>query len=210
MIQQPASNLLLSQLTEADRAAMLDHLLRLDTDDRTQRFSYRASDEVVQAYIARLDFVRDAHFGIWAPADAGGGLVALTHLAFDAGQQPAEVGVSVDAAWRRNGLATRLLRRAILHARNRGVTDVVMYFLPYNTELSELARHLGMSLSLGEGSGIARLQGTPPDFASVGEELFESWAALTSKQFANWSAGAVDTSQTLRRGIASAAGDFGD
>jgi RimJ/RimL family protein N-acetyltransferase len=193
--------LLLTQLHRTDLPAMRSHLLRLDEADRTQRFAQRVSDEVIEGYLSRLSFERDAHYGMVLPTADRTQLVALAHLAFDTQGKQAEVGVSVDADWRRQGLATRLLHRAMLHARNSGVPEVVMYFLPYNTELTELARSLGMKLSVGEGQGIARLRVAAPGVASLTEEMLADWSQLTGKSLATWAEGTEETSTLLHRAV---------
>ncbi|QNM94755.1 GNAT family N-acetyltransferase [Chitinimonas koreensis] len=163
-------------LSRADLPAMRAHLLRLDAADRVQRFAQPAEDAVIERYLERLDFGRDAFYGVHATVDGERRLIGLTQLAVEPGGRIAEIGVSVDADRRRQGVAGRMLARAVLHARNLGVAEVVMYFLPYNTELIELARALGMKLGVGDGQGIARLAPAAPDAASFACEMVENWA----------------------------------
>jgi RimJ/RimL family protein N-acetyltransferase len=160
-------------LRPADRAAILDHLLALDAGDRFQRFNQQACDEVIARYVAELDFRRDAHFGIRVDDR----LVGCTHLAIRAEAGYAEVGVSVAAEYRRQGLAGRMLTHAVLHARNRHLREVVMYFLPHNVGLVELAKRLGMALNVGQGGGIARLTQPAPNVESLTQEWLANLAA---------------------------------
>ncbi len=189
--------MLVRQLNQADAPAMLAHLLRLDETDRVQRFARPASDDSIRDYVRRLDFERDAHYGVWQGREGLPSLIGLTHLALDGQGKTAEIGVSVDADQRRQGLAGRMLGRAILHARNLGVVEVVMYFLPYNTELMELARNQGMRLSVGEGQGIARLLPHPASPVSLASEIMETWADAAGQGLRDWSEGTLATSSVV-------------
>lgn len=191
------------RLSAVHLPAMRAHLLRLNEHDRYQRFAHAATDALIEQYLAKLDFDRDAHFGIWSsPAEeAEPRLAALAHMAIDRIGGIAEVGVSVDANERRQGLATRLLHRSVLHARNLCLGEVAMYFLPYNRELIELARSLGMRLSASDGLGMARLWPQPPDAGSVGAEVLEAWASAAGKSVAHVSEGAAETAAGIRRAL---------
>ncbi|WP_051319196.1 GNAT family N-acetyltransferase [Chitinimonas koreensis] len=188
-------------LSRADLPAMRAHLLRLDAADRVQRFAQPAEDAVIERYLERLDFGRDAFYGVHATVDGERRLIGLTQLAVEPGGRIAEIGVSVDADRRRQGVAGRMLARAVLHARNLGVAEVVMYFLPYNTELIELARALGMKLGVGDGQGIARLAPAAPDAASFACEMVENWGAAAERGLRGWSEGALAASQGLAHAL---------
>ncbi|GAB3247527.1 GNAT family N-acetyltransferase [Chitinimonas naiadis] len=191
--------LLVSQLHEVDAGAMLAHLLRLNEVDRTQRFAQAVSDRVIEDYVARLDYARDSHYGVWAASDEGRALIGLTHLAVDPQRRVAEIGVSVEEGYRRRGIAGRMLKRAILHARNDGVAEVVMYFLPYNTELIELARTQGMRLSVGNGEGIARLAAHGPSAGSLTAEWLETLGELTTRSLQHLAEGSSEAGERLKR-----------
>jgi len=92
-------------LGEHHRDRVAEHLLVLDGADRTLRFGHQASDERIRDYAAHIDFGRDEVFGIF---DRRLRLVGMAHLAFDAGRDTAEFGVSVHARQRGRGLGMRL------------------------------------------------------------------------------------------------------
>lgn len=187
-------------LQAQDRPLMLEHLLRLDEEDRAQRFIQHVNESIVSRYIDQLDFVRDAHFGVFSADQSR--LIGLTHLALDPKRRCAEIGVSVERDMRRQGLASSMLARAILRARNIGASEVIMYFLPYNTGLIELARRHGMSLSVGRGEGIARLAPLTSGADSVTEELLAQWAALSERSVRQLSANSVVAGISLQRAMA--------
>ncbi|WP_269533215.1 GNAT family N-acetyltransferase [Chitinimonas sp. BJYL2] len=144
-----------SRLYRSDLAAIHTHFLKLNEADRSQRFGLAASDAAIAAYVDGLRFDQDAFFGVWDEQDDS--LLGFTHLAISPVNRYAEIGVSVHAAARRRGLGSAMLDQAIDYALRLELTEVVMCFQPYNTELMQLARTHGMRLSVGNGEGLARL-----------------------------------------------------
>ena len=77
----------------AERIAV--HLRALSPADRYLRFGYAASDELIERYVASLNFARDDIFGIYNRRLE---LIAMAHLAFAVESDfssCAEFGVSV-------------------------------------------------------------------------------------------------------------------
>src|SRR5260221_3206995 len=116
MYAMPAS-ILVRELASLERTALERHLLALDSEDRRLRFGIPLGDAAIGAYIARIDFQRDAVFGIFDDQLA---LVGAAHLAHSPGH--AELGVSVLPAHRGRGCGSAFLARAHQRARNLGVT----------------------------------------------------------------------------------------
>ncbi|MDK2126217.1 GNAT family N-acetyltransferase [Parachitinimonas caeni] len=182
-----------------DRGSILEHLLALNTEDRGMRFGQSVDDQAIERYVAQLDFARDAFYGVYQRNAEKETLVACLQLAIDRHAKHGEIGVSVDAAFRRKGIAGRMLERATLHASNIGLSEVVMYFMPYNSGLIELAKRCGMSLSVGNGEGIARLANLRPTPASVANELAEVWGVAADAVIRDAASGLVESTQNLRR-----------
>jgi len=65
-------------VSATNRHEILEHLLRLSAEDRRLRFGGPSSDETLAAYVARIDFARDAALGLRDDADA---LIGFTHVA---------------------------------------------------------------------------------------------------------------------------------
>ena len=103
--------LLVRRLHATDRAAILDHLLALNADDRYGRFASALSDHAIAAYVRSLALDRDAGFGI---AGATGQLSGFIHLAIHG--TTGEIGASVLPASRRCGQARQLFAAAFRHA----------------------------------------------------------------------------------------------
>jgi GNAT superfamily N-acetyltransferase len=162
-----------TELSRMHRAALLRHFLALDAHDRRLRFGAPNSAATLRAYVGRIDFERDAVFGIF---DADLELAGLAHLA--RGREHAELGISVLAAQRSQGVGAALLMRAVLRARNWGVHTLYMHCLRENETMMHIARRQGMRIVTEQGEANAWLALAPADAASHFGEVFAQRVAL--------------------------------
>jgi GNAT superfamily N-acetyltransferase len=186
------------------RRAITRHLLALPAHDRYLRFGYAASDEQVRRYVEQLDFDRDELLGIFNRRLE---LIALAHLAFAADRALntcAEFGVSVAASVRGRGYGSLLFERAVIKARNEGVSQLFIHALSENTAMLKIARRAGATLERAGSETEAHLRLPPADFDSRVTELLNEQVAITdyhlkaqAKQF--WQALAL--LQDIRRGV---------
>ncbi|KRC09927.1 GCN5 family acetyltransferase [Hydrogenophaga sp. Root209] len=186
------------------RDRILDHLLSLESHDRYLRFGYAANDEQITRYVDQLNFERDELFGIF---NRKLDLIAMAHLAFSIDPQYtscAEFGVSVAKSARGRGYGSRLFERAVMHARNEGVTQLFIHALSENTAMLKIARHAGAIIERDGSESEAHLRLPPANFDSRMTELVNQQVALTdyhlkaqAKQF--WSLLAV--LQDIRQGV---------
>jgi RimJ/RimL family protein N-acetyltransferase len=158
--------ILATELTPVDRAALEQHFLALGADDRRLRFGAPQNDSAIRAYVERIDFGRDALFGVWGDDLR---LLGAAHLAC-AGKR-AELGLSVLPAQRRSGLGGALLLRACARARNRRWLNLFMYCLGENEAMIRLARKQGMTITGVAGEAHAWLELPPADAASFLDDL---------------------------------------
>ena len=171
------------ELSERHRARIRAHLLKLDEGDRYLRFGYAANDEQVARYADNLDFKRDDIFGIFNRKLE---LIAMAHLAYtDLADHPncAEFGVSVLKTARGLGLGTRLFARAVLHARNQGVTMMFIHALSENTAMLKIARNAGARVKRDGTESEAYLQLPASGFDSQMSELWDNHVAEVDYQF---------------------------
>ena len=164
-------------LSEGHRSAIMRHLLALGPDDRYLRFGYAASDEHITRYVARLRFDCDEIFGVfnWRMQ-----LIAMAHLAYlvDGGlQHSAEFGVSVSPHARGRGYGEQLFARAVRHARNEGVTSMIIHALSDNAAMLAIARKGGAKVVRDGAESQAYLSLPPPDFESNVTEMLEEQVA---------------------------------
>lgn len=162
---------------QATRVAQ--HLLALDAEDRARRFGIAASDDRIRLYVDQIDFERDQLFGI---VDHRLRLVAVAHLAHDAGRAKAEAkaefGISVLACGRGQGLASRLFDHAAAQARERGARELVLHIARDNAPMLAIARHAGALLEHDGSDVVARLALTLWRAAANGP-LAEPWPGAT-------------------------------
>jgi GNAT superfamily N-acetyltransferase len=123
-----------------ERAALLAHFLALDSEDRRLRFGNPLADELITHYVDALDFSSSALIGAF---DAEGRIAAVAHIAFGEDER-AEIGLSVRADARGQGLGTRIFKRAASLARARRVKFIDMHFLSENMAMQHIARKAGM------------------------------------------------------------------
>jgi GNAT superfamily N-acetyltransferase len=167
------NNIHVRELSRLDRTAMERHFLALEAEDRRLRFGLAIGDAAVRDYVARIDFGRDAAFGVF---DDELHLLAVGHLA--RGARHVELGISVLAAQRGKGIGGALLARAHMHARNWGERALFMHCLAENGAMMHLARREGMTIGMGGGEADAWLELPPADAFTHFGEVFAQRVAL--------------------------------
>jgi GNAT superfamily N-acetyltransferase len=161
------------ELSRFDRAALEPHFLALGAEDRRLRFGAPLKDDAVRAYLKRIDFERDALFGVH---DDALHLIGAAHLARAEGH--AELGVSVLPAHRGRGIGGALLARAHMRSRNWGMRMLFMHCLSENGAMMRLAGRQGMQIVVESGEADAWLQLPPADASSHFGEVFAERVAL--------------------------------
>ena len=160
-------------LGPSSRERITAHLLKLEPADRYLRFGYAANDEQVVRYADSLDFERDNIFGIFNRRLE---LIAMAHLAFsqDAEHKScAEFGVSVLKQARGRGFGSRLFDRAVMHARNEGVSLLFIHALSENTAMLKIARNAGATVQRDGSESEAYLALPPADLDSRMAQIVE-------------------------------------
>jgi RimJ/RimL family protein N-acetyltransferase len=166
------------RLRESDRAALADHFISLDGEDRRLRFGSNISDDGLREYVARIDFERDGVFAVHD--DEGARLLAVIHVA--PSSKSAELGLSVAAEHRGQGLGSALFLRAVNHLRNRGMSEVFVHCLTENGAMMHLARKNRMRIIPAGSETDARLALDPPTPHTVFTEWLHDYhaAAVTT------------------------------
>jgi RimJ/RimL family protein N-acetyltransferase len=167
---------LIKQLSAISREALRRHFVALPPEDVRLRFGSGMSAEGINAYVDKVDFDRDAVFGVF---DENLQLTGVAHLALDPEHDAAELGVSVLPGRRAQGIGTALFERAEAHARNHYIKILFMHCLTENQPMMHIASKLGMRVvAAGSGEADAHLELTPPDAANVAGELMQERVAL--------------------------------
>lgn len=191
-------------LGPSHRERITEHLLALDERDRYLRFGYAANDTQIRRYADGLNFDRDDIFGIYNRKLE---LLAMAHLAYSADRQfntCAEFGVSVAKKARGRGYGARLFERAVVHARNEGVSQLFIHALSENTAMLKIARKAGAVIERDGSESEAHLRLPSADFESRVSELVDEQLARTdyhvkaqARQF--WQV--LGTLQDIRQGV---------
>jgi GNAT superfamily N-acetyltransferase len=166
-------NILVRELTGLQYPALEPHLLALGAEDRRLRFGASLNDAAVRAYLERIDFERDAVFGVFNDELQ---LIGAAHVARS--DAHAELGVSVLPGHRGRGIGGALLARAHMRARNWGVHALFMHCLTENGAMMHLARKQGMQIVVASGEADAWLKLSPADASSHFGEVFAQRVAL--------------------------------
>ena len=166
-------NIHVRELSRLEQPLLEPHFLALGGEDRRLRFGASLNDAAVRAYVARIDFERDAVFGVY---DDELRLIGAAHVARSDGH--AELGVSVLPGHRGRGIGGALLLRAHLRARNWGVRALFMHCLTENAAMMHLARKQAMQIVAEWGEADAWLKLLPADASSHFGEVFAQRVAL--------------------------------
>jgi GNAT superfamily N-acetyltransferase len=164
---------LVIQLPGVARGKIAAHLLALDAEDRRLRFGSAIADAAIGTYVRRIDFQRDAVFGVYG---LNLNLIGTCHVA--QANELADFGVSVSPGERRRGIGFALVSRAALHARNAGIGALFMHCLRENRSIIRIARQLGMRIATECVESGGQLELPAGDLASLVDEMTQRGLAL--------------------------------
>ena len=122
-------------LLPVEAVAMREHFLRLADEDRYLRFGGPTSEAVVDRYLSQLDWTHSIRLGCFLD----GTLRGLAELVRN-DDRSAELALTVESEYQHQGVASELLRRVLVIARNRGVRQIVSYCLSENQNMRGLVR----------------------------------------------------------------------
>lgn len=166
-------SIVVHELTSPHIPLIQQHFRALDQEDRRLRFGIPLKDEQIDAYVANIRYGEDAVFGVYSDDLT---LIGVAHLASRA--DPAELGLSVLPQARGKGIGSVLFQRAVMRARNLGITNLFMHCLAQNDAVLHIARKAGMKVVSHGSEADAWLQLPPATVASHGRELAESQHAV--------------------------------
>lgn len=147
------------KLSILDKGKIIRHLQNLKGEERRLRFGGTVSDEYIADYVEQSFNGKSKWFGV---DHVDGHMVAACHVAiFD---DDAELGCSVDADFRNNGLAQLMFDRAITWLRSRGINHVFMHCLTENGAMKHIARKNDMAVvsCCGESEAEVKLEPATP------------------------------------------------
>jgi GNAT superfamily N-acetyltransferase len=147
------------QLRPSDRPRLRDHLLRLDTASRRDRFNGYVDDAFVAAYVER-SFAQGATVIGYVEADRILGAAELHERPEDA-EPTAEIAFSVEKPLQHRGIGGKLFERLIEQARGFGYARLLVTTHPDNLAMRALARRHAARLSFEDGEAVGTIE-LPP------------------------------------------------
>jgi GNAT superfamily N-acetyltransferase len=146
-----------------------EHILRLDSQSRRNRFGGFVSDEFVCNHVD-LSAVLDAivHGCFIDGVLRGAAELRPVGLNFP---RHGEAALSVEKPWQSHGVGSALLARTLLAARNRGYRLLHMACLAENERMQQLARKFDAELSFDFGSVVGEVESSRPTPLSLMREL---------------------------------------
>lgn len=167
-------NALSRELRADESGLLLTHLLALEPEARRLRFANaNTSDEHLRQYVEGIDFSNDAVFVV---SNAELAIVGAGHLA-RSGEQ-AELGISVLAEARGQGIGAALLERCAARARNWGVRVLFMNCLVENKAMLHLAHKQGLQVAVSSGEAEAFVQLPRANLGSLAAEAIAEHLGL--------------------------------
>jgi len=146
-----------------------EHLLRLDSESRRNRFGGSVSDEFLRNYVD-LSFSLDAITHGFFVDGVLRGAAELRPLGPGLSTE-AEAAFSVEQPWQSHGVGSALLERTLLAARNRGIKSLHMACLAENRRMQQLARKFDAELTFDFGSVIGEVEQASPTPLSLMREF---------------------------------------
>lgn len=156
------------RLLITEKPAIEAHLKRLDTGDRVMRFETAATDTFIEKYVAGLRVPQDILIGAF---DDGPVLRGFAHVAIV--NDLADLGLSVEASQRGQGIGSELLHRGIEAARLRHAKTFSSQCLTHNRWMMSKMRNMGFHIERDYETAVATTDLTPPDAISVTKAVFD-------------------------------------
>jgi RimJ/RimL family protein N-acetyltransferase len=170
MASQAPAPIVYRKLWQHDLRCYAAHLRHLEAQDRRDRFMGEADDSTVDAFVASLDWHRTILIGCFVDGVLRG--AAELHLGDHARLEQAEIAFSVERAFQNRGIASELMERVLVAARNRGVKQLWLLCLAGNGRIRRVARRFGASVQVDGIDATAELRPLPANLATV---LAEAW-----------------------------------
>jgi len=187
------------RLWPADMPLLRDHLLRLDSRSRHERFGGGMSDDFLIRYAQNCFGEGDLVFGAFIDGVMRGAAELRSSEAIWSEQAPfqrhihAEAAFSVEEPYRRQGLGETLFRRIEQAASNHGVETVEIVCTADNVPMMRLAGKFKAKFSFEENQITGRLTARLPTAFSLLREASRDVVDFTASVFdARLRAGGAD------------------
>ncbi len=191
MSERQSFSVEIRRLWPSDMEAFRDHLLRLDSRSRHERFGGGMSDDFLVHYAEHCFGQGDLLYGAFSDGHMCGAAELRSNKAIWSEQAPfgrhihAEAAFSVEREYRRRGIGEKLFRRIQRAASNHGVETIEIICLPDNIGMQRLAQKFKTHFTFEENSLTGRLTARRPtpfslmreasgDMLDFGASLFDA------------------------------------
>jgi GNAT superfamily N-acetyltransferase len=154
------------QLRPSDLPRFRDHLLRLDSESRRDRFNGVADDNYVASYAERC-FAQGTTVIGYVEGDKVMGAAEL-HERPELPEPTGEIAFSVERELQHMGIGRRLFERLIGNARGLGYTKLRVTTHPHNEAMKALTRRFDAALSFEDGETVGVIDLDPPAAGGFG------------------------------------------
>jgi GNAT superfamily N-acetyltransferase len=185
----PARSVDIRRLWHGDMTAFRDHLLRLDSRSRQQRFGGGMSDDFITQYAESCFGQGDLVFGAFVDGRLRGAGELRSKEAIWSEQAPfqrhihAEAAFSVEDDFRRRGIGEQLFGRIVRAASNHGVETIEIVCQPDNVGMMHLASKFKTHFTFEENQFTGRLTARRPTPFSLMREGSRDIADFASSLF---------------------------
>ncbi len=202
MSERQSFSVEIRRLWPSDMEAFRDHLLRLDSRSRHERFGGGMSDDFLVHYAEHCFGQGDLLYGAFIDGHMCGAAELRSNKAIWSEQAPfgrhihAEAAFSVEGEYRRRGIGEKLFRRIQRAASNHGVETIEIVCLPDNIGMQRLAQKFKTHFTFEENSLTGRLTARRPtpfslmreasgDMLDFGASLFDAQVRALSEAESN-------------------------
>jgi GNAT superfamily N-acetyltransferase len=158
------------KLWDVETDAYRDHLLRLDSESRHNRFSGSVADEAIRSFAGAVHGPDVIIHGFFVDGVLRG--AADLHMVMPGNLREAEAAFSIEKPWQSRGVGSALLGRTLLCARNRGVKHLLVSCLPQNRQMQQLARKFEAIFAFDYDTVVGTIDSPDPTPLSVAQEFF--------------------------------------
>lgn len=157
-----------------DRSKLIEHLHKLEVEDRRLRFGAPVNDEYITAYVEKtLGKPENKWFGVEDKCQ----IIAACHTA-KLNDTTAELGCSVNPEYRGNGLAQKLFDRTVMWLKTRNIKTVYMHCLSENAIMRHIARKNNMDVVSEYGESDANVELDPQSPLDIVMDAYADRMAL--------------------------------
>jgi RimJ/RimL family protein N-acetyltransferase len=169
------------RLEAADSQHLRAHLLRLHPEDLRSRFMTTTPRHLVHRYVGAIDWRRSLLVGCFF----GRSLRGVCELHPIAGRR-AEIAISVERRFQGRGIGSALMSRALVLARNRGLTELELRCLVENQRMRRLVGKFDGETAVEAMEASSTIHAQPANAATYVTEMVEQAGVLGTTLIRFW------------------------